>query len=183
MPRLVLLDRDGVINIDQGHGITRIEDFKIIPGVASAIAALNTAGILVAVATNQACVGRGELSLAGLDAIHALMHKELAKEGAYLDKIYYCPDATPSPRRKPAPGMLLEALADFGANAVNTPFVGDAVRDIEAAIAAGCLPVLLQTGKGQESLDLLKQTPVYSEVAIYSDLPSFVEAYLKESAP
>lgn len=179
MPRLVLLDRDGVINVDRGVGITRQEDFCLIPGAAAAIAALNNAGISVAIATNQACVGRGELSLSGLYAIHALMRKELAKVGARVDKIYHCPDATPSPRRKPAPGMLLEALVDFEADAADTPFVGDAVRDVEAAFAAGCLPVLVKTGKGIQSLELLKDSPLLETISVCPDLPSFVARYLK----
>jgi D-glycero-D-manno-heptose 1,7-bisphosphate phosphatase len=80
--------------------------------------------------------------------VHAELQSRLRAQGAGIDRFYVCPDAQPSPRRKPAPGMVLEALHDFGTDPRTTPFAGDALRDLEAARSANCVPVLVRTGKG-----------------------------------
>ena len=177
MTRLVLLDRDGVINVDLGRSVLSPDELVLHEGAAAAIAALNKAGVKVAVCTNQACVGRGEITAAELDAIHETLKVKLAAEGAYLDALYAATDAGASARKKPAPGMLFEALEKFGALAAETPFVGDALRDLEAAWAAGCKAVLVATGKGQETEVLLQQLPPRPLIKVV-DLPEFVTQYL-----
>lgn len=148
---LVLLDRDGVINHDLEHSVRTIPDFRLIDGSAEAIARLNHAHVRVAVVTNQSVVGRGIISQEQLDTIHAHMRARLAEKGAHIDAIYVCTDdpSHPTDRRKPAPGMLQQALADAGANAADTPMIGDAITDMQAAFAAGCLRYLVRTGKGE----------------------------------
>jgi len=147
---LVLLDRDGVINRDDKVGILRVQDFAFLPGAVSAIARLTNAGFRIAVCTNQSAVGRGQLSVAELDAIHAHMCAGIEQAGGRIDRVYYAPDIpeAATARRKPGPGMLQEALAEFGADASRTPMVGDMLRDLQAAHAAGCPRILVRTGKG-----------------------------------
>lgn len=147
---LVLLDRDGVINKDAKIGILKRSEFQFLPRAKEAIALLTQAGFRIAVCTNQSAVGRGNMTHAALDEIHTHMTEEAAKAGGRIDKIYFAPD-TPenaTERRKPGPGMLLEALAHFGADAARTPMVGDTLRDLEAAMTAGCPRILTRTGNG-----------------------------------
>lgn len=147
---LVLLDRDGVLNRDMNTGILRVEDFEILPGIPEALAKLTQAGFRLAVCTNQSAIGRGLLSVEALDTMHAMLRSAVENAGGRIDAIYYAPDApdAPSTRRKPAPGMLLEALAAFGADPARTPMVGDHLRDMQAAAAAGCPRILVRTGHG-----------------------------------
>ncbi len=176
MTRLVLIDRDGVLNVDRPRSVRHPDEFEMIPGSARAIARLNNAGFATALVTNQAVVGRGLIPLSMLDNIHAKMRKLLAEAGARLDAEFVCTDAEPSPRRKPAPGMLLEALARFGAAPADTPMIGDALRDLEAATAAGCPRILVLTGHGAETA---KDVPdAVRPVAIHADLAAAVDALL-----
>lgn len=146
----VLLDRDGVINVDGPVGVLKLEEFVFLPRSIDAIVRLTQAGYRIAVCTNQSAIGKGWMSEDTLHVIHHYMRSEVEKQGGKIEKIYYAPDHpdVPSTRRKPAPGMLLEALAHFGADPARTPMVGDMMRDLEAAIAAGCPRILTRTGKG-----------------------------------
>lgn len=148
---LVLLDRDGVINRDAPQGILHCDAFAFLPGAIEAIAMLTRAGFRLAVCTNQSAVGRGRLSPTALDAIHAHMLREIRAGGGEIHRIYVATDLpeTPTPRRKPGPGMLLEALQHFSADAAHTPMVGDMLRDMQAAHAAGCPRILVHSGKGK----------------------------------
>ena len=152
---LVLLDRDGVINRDDKIGILRVEDFHILPRVPEAIALLKRHHFHIAVCTNQSAIGRGHLTVEALDAMHAMLQQSLQQSGGSIDAFYHAPDLPEqaSPRRKPGPGMLQEALARFGADPARTPMVGDMARDLEAAHAAGCPRVLVRTGKGAHTLE------------------------------
>jgi len=147
---LVLLDRDGVINVDRPEGVLRWDEFSFVPRALEALALLSNAGFVVAVCTNQSAIGKGLLTAEGLHDIHHQMQAEIIAAGGRIDAIFSAPDHPdhPGPRRKPAPGMLLEALAQFGADPARTPFVGDAQRDMEAAFAAHCPRILTRTGKG-----------------------------------
>lgn len=149
---LLLLDRDGVINEDLTTGVRHKQELVLLPQVPQSIARLNQAGIPVAVITNQANVGRGILSPKELEEIHYHLQVLLSASGAKIDHFFVCPDATFSPRRKPAPGMLFEALQLFHKSPQEALMVGDALRDLEAAAAAGCPSILVKTGKGQETL-------------------------------
>ncbi len=148
--KLVLLDRDGVINEDLPTGVLREEEFVLLPGSCEAIARLTQAGYRVAVCTNQAAIGKGLTTHAIVANVHARLRAEVTRAGGQIDEIYYASEAPdmPSTRRKPAPGMLLEALATFDADPASTFFVGDMLRDMEAAVAAGCPRILTRTGKG-----------------------------------
>lgn len=179
MGRLVLLDRDGVINIDRRDSVKSLDEMALIPGSAAAIARLNAAGIKVAVVTNQSVVGRGVIPLRQLEAIHARLAEMLAREGARLDALFVCtdPPGAPSQRRKPRPGMLIEALQRFGAQPGQTPMIGDDLRDLEAAHAAGCPRVLVRTGKGVATQAAGIPTALLP-VAVHADLATAVDALL-----
>lgn len=170
---LVMLDRDGVINIDRPTSVRSWEEFTFLPSVENAIYSLNQAHIPVAIITNQAVVGRNELSLEGLHNIHLQMQKKLREKGAHIDHIFFCTDTTIEPhyRRKPAPGMLLEALKHFNARPAYSYMIGDALRDLEAAYHAGCQRILVRTGKGAKTEtegipNFLGPVSIYDNLAI-----------------
>lgn len=153
MKKLVILDRDGVINYDSVDFIKSPAEWHAIPGSLEAIALLNQAQILVAVASNQSGIARGYFTLDTLEKIHQKMSQELREHNAHIDKIFYCPHG-PQDRctcRKPQPGLLQQALTYFSIKAADAYFVGDAITDQQAALAAGCTPILLGSGKTKKT--------------------------------
>lgn len=152
--KLVILDRDGVINYDSAQYIKNPDEWKPIPGSLEAIALLNQVGFRVVVATNQSGIGRGLLEMATLNAIHNKMLHALAQYGGRIDALFYCPHSTDSSCscRKPEPGMLLEIASRFGIDLVDVPSVGDSLRDLQASAAVGAQPILVLTGKGEKTL-------------------------------
>jgi D-glycero-D-manno-heptose 1,7-bisphosphate phosphatase len=153
--KLVLLDRDGVINHDSTNFIKSQEEFRPIDGSVGAIARLHHAGFLTAVCSNQSGLARGRLSLEDLAAIHGKLAALLAEQDAALDGIYFCPhDPAQGCRcRKPEPGMLIDAMHQLNRQPRDTVFIGDSARDLQAAIAAGCVPILVRTGNGAALAD------------------------------
>jgi len=184
MARLVLLDRDGVLNVDRPDYVKHPGELVLLPGAAAAVARLNAAGLKVAVCTNQSAIGRGIFDEAMLARIHDKLRGDLARERASLDAIFHCPDAPPfdsggpvSACRKPAPGMLIAALQRFGAAAGQTPFVGDSLTDLQAAAALGCPRHLVRTGHGAKTQGGgLPETVL--PVAVHADLAAAVAALL-----
>jgi D-glycero-D-manno-heptose 1,7-bisphosphate phosphatase len=151
--KLAILDRDGVINADSLQHVKTPAEWKLLPGSGEAVARLNQAGFTVVVATNQSGIGRGLFDMDMLNAIHEKMRKELAPFGARVDSIFFCPH-TPDARctcRKPKPGMFLDIASRYDIGLAGVPAVGDALRDLEAAAAAGCQPILVLTGKGRQT--------------------------------
>jgi len=177
--RLALLDRDGVLNEDRPDSVRRPEELALIPGAADAVARLNSAGWRVVVVTNQAVVGRGLMTAAELDLVHLELETALADAGAHLDAIVTCtdPPGRPSNRRKPAPGMLLEALDQFGASPETTPMIGDSLRDLEAAAQAGCARLLVRTGKGAAT-ERAGLPAAVRPVTVHDDLAAAVDYLL-----
>ena len=159
----MLLDRDGVINEDVGSpGVCRVDDFRLVAGAAAAIARLNRAGATVCVVTNQTCVGKGLVTELELDGIHQRMRDALREEGgedASIERIYVATTVStvPCDRRKPNPGMVLEAMAAHGFAPGETCFVGDAATDMQAArrAGAGVTRVLVGTGYGEPLYEAL----------------------------
>lgn len=152
--KLIILDRDGVINQDSDAYIKGPDEWRPIPGSLQAIARLTKAGYRIAVATNQSGVGRGLFDLSTLAQIHSKMHQAVAEAGGRIDAIFFCPHTAASECscRKPKPGMLEEILRRFGADAATVTSVGDSLRDLQAAAAVGCRPVLVLSGKGNRTL-------------------------------
>lgn len=154
MSKFVLLDRDGVINEDSDDFIKSPDEWLPIPGSLEAIALFNRHGYQVAVITNQSGLARGLFDLATLDSIHAKMHRLVAEHGGNITAVYFCPHGADSTCdcRKPKPGLLLQCAAEHSLNLAETFMIGDSYRDLQAAIAAGAKPVLVKTGKGQQTL-------------------------------
>lgn len=150
MTRLILLDRDGVLNFDSPDYIKDADEWQEIPGSLDAVALLKRAGLRVAVCTNQAGIGRGLLSERALARIHARLEQALAARGVGLDALRYCPHHPDAKCRcrKPQPGMLIDTMTELAVAPADTIFVGDAIRDVEAAHAAGCHAALVRTGHG-----------------------------------
>ena len=168
--KLIILDRDGVINFDSDQFIKNPEEWRPIPGSLEAIARLNQAGYRVVVASNQSGVGRGLFDTATLSAIHAKMHKAVAATGGRIDAIFFCPHGAESncTCRKPQPGMFLQIAERFHASLEGVPAVGDSLRDLRAAAAVGALPVLVKTGKGsrtEQAGELPAGTRVFPDLA------------------
>lgn len=151
--KLIILDRDGVINFDSAQFIKSPDEWKPIPGSLAAIARLNQSGYRVVVATNQSGVGRGLFEMDTLNAIHEKMLKALAQVGGRIDAIFFCPHTSVDncACRKPKPGMLHEISKRFNADLTDVPAIGDALRDLQAAVAVGAKPMLVLTGKGKKT--------------------------------
>ena len=168
--KLIILDRDGVINHDSDLFVKTPKEWTPIPGSLEAIAKLNQWGWRVVVATNQSGIGRGILSLDTLNAIHDKMVKSLAQAGGRIDAIFFCPHAAEDhcDCRKPKPGMLREIAKRFNTDLTGIPLVGDSLRDIQAGLAVGCTPYLVRTGKGEKTQhhpDLPANTPIFNNLA------------------
>ncbi|MES2203938.1 MAG: D-glycero-beta-D-manno-heptose 1,7-bisphosphate 7-phosphatase [Pseudomonadota bacterium] len=145
--KLIILDRDGVINYDSPDFIKSPEEWHAIPGSLEAIALLNKAGIKVAIASNQSGLARGYFTEDTLKKIHQKMLDELKKCGGHIDKIFYCPHGPHDDCacRKPKPGMLLQAFEYFNVKPEEACFAGDSQRDIDAASAAKCRAIYINT--------------------------------------
>ncbi len=170
--KLIILDRDGVINEDSPDFVKSPEEWHAIPGSLEAIALMNHANISVAIASNQSGIARGLFSEITLDAIHQKMAHELMAHQGYIDRIFYCPHG-PNDHcecRKPKPGLLLQAMQYFNIAPEDTYFVGDSQRDIDAAIAAHCQPVLVRSGNGSNT-----RITDASTLPVYNDLLAFVQ--------
>lgn len=168
--KIIVLDRDGVINFDSDQFIKSPDEWKPIPGSLEAIARLNEAGWRVVVASNQSGVGRGLFDMDTLNAINEKMTKALGHVSGRLDAIFFCPHAADSPCacRKPKPGMFLEIAQRFNADLKGMPVVGDSLRDLQAGVAVGCKPYLVKTGKGSKTaLDpaLPEGTEIFADLA------------------
>lgn len=177
--KLVIVDRDGVINSDEAYYTTQPEDFHFIAGSIEAIVAFHQAGYQIAVATNQAGIDRGFLSHADLASIHAKMLKLVRQAGGDIDRILYADKYDDHhPWRKPNPGMPLEIMAEYGVyNKGNIPFIGDSITDIQAALKAGCQPVLVRTGKGTDTEANLPPE-LTEKVMIFDDLLACSQALI-----
>ena len=168
--KLIVLDRDGVINHDSDQFIKSPDEWRPIPGSLEAIARLNHAGFRVVVATNQSGVGRGLLDFATLNAIHDKMHRALAHAGGRVDAVFYCPHTADArcECRKPKAGMLQEIGVRFNVSMAGVPCVGDGLRDLQAAETMGGQPMLVLTGKGKKTQatgGMPKKTLVFADLA------------------
>lgn len=168
--KLIILDRDGVINLDSDQFIKSPAEWQPIAGSLEAIARLNQAGYRVVVATNQSGVGRGLFDMTTLNAIHDKMHKAAALVGARIDAVFFCPHTSDSHChcRKPKSGMFEEIAARFNVGLKDVPAVGDSLRDLQAGAALGTKPYLVLTGKGtktQAAGNLPEGTQVFANLS------------------
>ena len=168
--KLVILDRDGVINYDSDQYIKSPAEWRPIPGSIEANARLNQNGYHVAVATNQSGIGRGLFDMATLNAINDKMMELVFRQGGRIDALFFCPHtaAEECNCRKPRTGMLEEIAARFHTDLKGVPSIGDSLKDLQAAEQVGAQPILVLTGKGQgtrEAGGLPKKTIVFADLA------------------
>ncbi len=168
--KLIILDRDGVINYDSEQFIKSPDEWKPIPGSLEAIARLSQADYHVVVATNQSGVGRGLFDMQMLNAIHDKMLKSVVHAGGRIDAIFFCPHTTAANCncRKPKSGMIDEIATRYNTDLKDVPAVGDSLRDLEAVARLGAQPILVRTGKGEKTLakgGLPEGTQVYADLA------------------
>lgn len=152
--KLLILDRDGVINYDSDDYIKSVDEWIPLPGAITAIADLSKAGWTVAVATNQSGLARGYYTPATLDAMHQRLRQLVAEQGGDVGLIVHCPHGPDDgcACRKPKPGMLQQIAAHYGVSLAGLWFVGDSRGDLDAALAVDCQPILVKTGKGERTL-------------------------------
>jgi D-glycero-D-manno-heptose 1,7-bisphosphate phosphatase len=168
--KLIILDRDGVINEDSDDYIKSLEEFIFIPGSLEAIARLSKAGYKIAVATNQSGIARGYYDRATLEAMHRKLQRELAAIGGRVDMITFCPHGPDDncACRKPKPGLYLQIAEHFQTQLEEVPVIGDSLRDIMAAREVSAYPMLVRTGKGERTLargEGLDGVPVFNDLA------------------
>ncbi|HBF08176.1 MAG: D-glycero-beta-D-manno-heptose-1,7-bisphosphate 7-phosphatase [Gammaproteobacteria bacterium] len=176
MQKIVILDRDGVINFDSEAYVKSAEEWIPIPGSIEAIAQLKKAGFKVFIATNQSGIGRGYYGLEELNAMHQKCSDLLAEYQVSLDGIYFCPHLPDAQCRcrKPAPGMIESIAQEHDLDVTQAYFVGDSKRDLDAGLAAGAKPVLVLTGNGQKTV-----SQIDSDIPVFDDLSAFVSFVLR----
>ncbi|MBL4774871.1 MAG: D-glycero-beta-D-manno-heptose 1,7-bisphosphate 7-phosphatase [Mariprofundus sp.] len=181
-PKAVLLDRDGVINIDSPNYILSPEQWLPVPGSLKAIARLHAANIPVTIISNQSALARGMMNQDTFNTIHAKMMLAIEQEGGFISHVSYCPHGPDDncDCRKPKPGMVLETLAALGLSdqAEQTLFVGDSIRDVEAAHAANVPAVLVQSGYGDAAEILDKSRLIQPDIQVFANLAEVVTTIL-----
>ncbi|USE36678.1 D-glycero-beta-D-manno-heptose 1,7-bisphosphate 7-phosphatase [Endozoicomonas sp. SCSIO W0465] len=186
MTKLVILDRDGVINEDSDHYIRSAEEWLPIVGSIEAIARLSSEGFSVVVATNQSGLARAYFTLKALDAMHDKLTRLVKARGGQIDGIYFCPHGPDDhcQCRKPKTGLIDQIFTDYDAIPAETWVVGDSLRDLQAGVACGCKVALVLTGKGLKTQAKLIEHPEVlagnRDVPVYNNLNSFVEELLSE---
>ena len=169
--KLIILDRDGVINEDSDEFIKSPDEWIPLPGSLEAIARLTNAGYRVVVATNQSGIARKLFDLPTLNAMHEKMYQLVGEHGGEIDAVLFCPhtDNDNCDCRKPKPGLLNAIAERLGTSLSGVPAIGDSLRDIQSAQAAGAMPILVRTGKGTRTLYAangeLEGVPVYCELS------------------
>lgn len=183
MKKLIILDRDGVINHDSDEYIKSPQEWVPIQGSMEAIAQLTHAGYQIAVASNQSGIARRLFTMDTLVQIHNKMHRLVEEVGGHIDAIFFCPHV---PRddcdcRKPKPGLLTDIAKRFKVSLEGLPIVGDSLRDLQAAATVNASPYLVKTGKGARTLDQLENEG-FGQVPVFDDLAA-VTKHLLSSSP
>lgn len=178
MEKLVILDRDGVINYDSDEYVKTVDEWIPLPNSMKALGKLKKAGYRIAVATNQSGIARGFFSIETLDAMHKKMSDLAAEEGASFDHIAYCPHGSDDncDCRKPLPGLITQIEGALNISTEECYMVGDSLRDLQAGQAKGMKAALVLTGKGQRTLDKGKGL---KDVPVFNDLNAFVDALIQ----
>ncbi len=186
--KLIILDRDGVINEDSAKFIKSPAEWKPIPGSIESIARLNQAGYRVVVATNQSGIGRGLFDMATLAAINDKMVEMVFRQGGRIDAIFFCPHTADEKChcRKPDTGMFEDIAARFKVGLMGVPTIGDSLRDLQAGAAVGCLPILVLTGKGKKTKEdsdaaVSEQNILPKGTRVFGDLAEAVRHLVSEA--
>ena len=180
--KLIILDRDGVINQDSDNFIRSVDEWQPIPGSLQAMGRLYQAGYTLVIATNQSGIARGYYDVATLHAMHEKMAALLEQYGGQVDSIFFCPHGPKDncECRKPADGMFQDIITRYQRNLNNVPAIGDSLRDLQAAQAAGARPILVKTGKGMRTLEKASKKDLKG-VAVYKDLTEVADVILAET--
>ena len=181
--KLVILDRDGTINIDSDDYIKSALEWEPLPGAMQAIAELNHSGWRVVVATNQSGIGRGLFDITALNAMHDKMNRLLAVHGGRVDAIFYCPHSPEEECtcRKPLPGLFEQIAERFGVDLKGVPAVGDSLRDMQAAAAVGCELHAVRTGKAEKALANGLPDTWPQGVTVHKDLAAFAQHLINKA--
>ncbi len=184
MIKLIVLDRDGALGQVPEDFVHSAEDWAPQPGALEAVARLNQGGWRVVIASNQSGIGRGLFDVATLNAIHARMHKLLAGAGARVDAVFFCPHAPEDncSCRKPLPGLFRQIGERYAVPMAGVPAAGDSVRDMQAAVAAGCEPHLLLSGQLHACRDGEPLPPLPEGTRVHDDLSAFADFILARAA-
>ena len=177
--KLVILGRDGILNEFRDDHVKAPDEWFPVPGALEAVSRLNHSGWHVVVATNQSGIGRGMIDMASVNAVHAHMNKQLMAVGGRIDAVFFCPH-TPEDLcdcRKPLPGLMRDIGKRYGIDLKHVPMVGDTLRDLQAAHAAGCEPHLILSGRAalldaglvQSMLDLVPGTRAHAGLAEFAE--------------
>lgn len=164
----VFLDRDGTINVEKSY-VYRLADWEWLPGAIEGIRRLNRAGFKVIAVSNQSGIARGYYTMRDVDDLHFEINEELKRQGAWIDAFYYCPhhpdfgSIRECRCRKPAPGLILDSARDMHLDLASSYLVGDKSTDVQAALAAGVVPILVATGYGPSERRLVPQQVEYTE--------------------
>ena len=183
--KLVILDRNGSINVHRDDFVKSETEWSPLPGALEAIARLNHAGWHVVIASNQSGLGRGLFDVASLNAMHAKMHKMLAAVGGRIDAVFFCPHSPDEncDCRKPKSGLFRQIGERYGVDLAGVPAVGDSLRDVQPGAAAGCEPHLLLTGMGQACRGVDPLPPGYPPgTRVHDDLAAFAQHLLAREA-
>ena len=175
--KLVILDRDGTINVEREDYVKSVDEWQPLPGALEAVARLNHAGWHVAVLSNQSGLGRGLFDTAALNAMHAKMNRLLATVGGRVDAVFFCPH-TPEDGcvcRKPRSGLFEQVGERFGIELKGVAAVGDSLRDLQAAESAGCEPHLVLTGNGVQLQRAGRSAEWPAATMVHQDLSAFAE--------
>jgi len=176
---LLILDRDGVINRDSDAFVKSPAEWLPLPGAIRAIADLSKAGYTVAVASNQSGLARGLFDRNALRAMHRKLRRLVEAEGGQVDRIVICPHGPDDgcACRKPRPGLLLRLARHYGTSLEGVPAIGDSLRDLQAAKAAGARPILVRTGNGRRTEASLGDE--LEDVPVFDDLPAAAAVLLE----
>lgn len=179
--RLLILDRDGVINADSRDFVKTADEWRPLPGSIDAIADLSRAGYTIAVASNQSGLARGLFDRHALRAMHRKLRRLVARRGGRVDRIVVCPHGPDDGCRcrKPAPGLLERLARHYRVSLEGVPVVGDSLRDLQAAKAAGALPILVRTGNGTKTERSLPRE--LAGVSVFNDLAAYAQQTLTGS--
>lgn len=184
--KLVILGRDGILNDFRDDHVKAPEEWYPIPGALEAVARLNHAGWHAVVATNQSGIGRGMIDMASVNAVHAHMLRQLMAVGGRIDAVFFCPH-TPEDQcdcRKPLPGLMRDIGKRYGIDLKQVPMVADTLRDLQAALAAGCEPHLVLSGRAQ-GLDAAQIRHIVEQVPgteVHVDLAALAEHLLSRGS-
>ncbi|TDM05509.1 MAG: D-glycero-beta-D-manno-heptose-1,7-bisphosphate 7-phosphatase [Ideonella sp. MAG2] len=181
-PKLIIIGRDGILNRFREDHVKEPSEWEPLPGALEAVAKLNHAGWHLVIATNQGGIGRGLVDMSALNAVHVHMMKLLAAKGGRIDAVFFCPHPAEEhcECRKPAPGLMQDIANRYGVDLKNVPMVGDTPRDLQAAVAAGCPPHLVRTGRaGQVNpLEVAQWLAAAPGAMVHDDLMAFAHHLL-----